>query len=411
MKYGILVHKLKAWKTAFDPDYLDETSELKKYADQVREQKQGIKKPKVVLDALDYIDKEKLGKVYAAGFIRDMASVNPDKSRSHFESLDNDERKSRISKAWRKHAAKFSKLKKTHHRLVFSMSKEFHAKLVEKGINPEIVLQSVMKRSLQNFTDKYHSGDSLGYCYGIHHDTDNLHMHVMVHTRTRDGKQTSFSQQLKGRKDDGRDNKLEFLKKSVDTQWRAWDRKIDDPKQLEALRMKNLESEKIFFAPHYREKKAADPLTPPVTGLKIKRSDLEAKRAEIQNLERQINDLKTQFREERFDKKVTNRLGRAFGYRPGHMEKAFAKVVQEISFSQIRELQKKRSQLHESYLRSWTSYNKDRAYRPINPVIMRKFNYGTKQQATVSRNTAQKPNPITATAPNLNTTGTRKQRG
>ncbi len=66
--------------------------------------------------------------------------------------------------------------------------------LKAKGLSPDAVLQSVMKRSLRNFTDRYHRGDSLGFSYGLHHDTDHLHVHVFVHPRTKYGEPVSFSQ-------------------------------------------------------------------------------------------------------------------------------------------------------------------------------------------------------------------------
>ncbi len=103
MNCPILVHKFKTWHYPFDSDYLDETSELKAHADMIRAKKRG-KRP-VHLNALDYLDKENLGKVYAGGFIRTLASKGPGKTGVHFESLPNEERKRRISSAWHHHAS------------------------------------------------------------------------------------------------------------------------------------------------------------------------------------------------------------------------------------------------------------------------------------------------------------------
>ena len=67
------------------------------------------------------------------------------------------------------------------------MSRELHDKLVEAGINPDRVLQSTMKKMMGKFAERFHPTDSIGYAYGIHHDTDNLHVHVALCPRTARG--------------------------------------------------------------------------------------------------------------------------------------------------------------------------------------------------------------------------------
>ena len=52
---------------------------------------------------------------------------------------------------------------------------------------------------MYRFKENFYPEDRIGYAYGIHHDTDNLHMHVFLLPRTEKGKRVGFSDQLKGR--------------------------------------------------------------------------------------------------------------------------------------------------------------------------------------------------------------------
>ena len=67
------------------------------------------------------------------------------------------------------------------------MSREMHDKLVDAGISPDRVLRSTTKKIMGKFNARFHPADSIGYAYGIHHDTDNLHIHVALCPRTARG--------------------------------------------------------------------------------------------------------------------------------------------------------------------------------------------------------------------------------
>ncbi len=40
---------------------------------------------------------------------------------------------------------------------------------------------------MRKFNDRFHPADAIGYAYGIHHDTDHLHVHVALCPRTQRG--------------------------------------------------------------------------------------------------------------------------------------------------------------------------------------------------------------------------------
>jgi hypothetical protein len=84
------------------------------------------------------------------------------------------------------------------------MSKKQHDALTDREINPDQVLHSTMKKVMRRFNEKFHPNDSIGYAYGIHHDTANLHVHVAICPRTENGSyvgcSTSRSSQSKHKK-------------------------------------------------------------------------------------------------------------------------------------------------------------------------------------------------------------------
>jgi hypothetical protein len=134
----------------------------------------------------DYASKETLGRVHAGGFLHHSVRIIQDGTSTAPSQLSNAERKRRITETWRKHLAKFPSTAKRPviaHRLVFSMSKEQHDALTDAGINPDQVLHSTMKKVMRRFNEKYHPNDSIGYAYGIHHDTAHLHVHVAISGR------------------------------------------------------------------------------------------------------------------------------------------------------------------------------------------------------------------------------------
>jgi hypothetical protein len=391
--HGIIIKVMPYSGIGFDPDYLVEDSELKQHADRVRARKAGIDpKPKATPgDGLDYITKEEIGEMHAAGFIRTMSSKNS-KGFDHFESLSKDERRRRVIKSWRAHSRKFPKTMKDHHRLVFSMSKEFHDALVKKGVNPQTVLHQCMKRSMRNFTDQFHKGDSLGYVYGFHHDTDNLHAHVFVHPRTQKGKFTSFSSQLKGRTADGRMDKLNFLKKSMETQLRFWEKRLEDP-ELRKTMQKHARGHQFTFTPRPRipRNPTVQPGVPQYKDWVETKTRLVKAHQELKSMESEIRSL----RKERANIKMGRNGIRLIGYRPSAMEKAVAKMAQEIALSMIREKQAQRFKLQQTYRREMIKAQSYRFPFSVNPIvhqqIRRKYEHRTSPAGDITNKATINP--------------------
>ena len=254
MKDGMIFPFKKTWRSRLDLDYLDETSGRKIASrsgqSPLKDQADHTTLGKRLKQFADYASKETLGQVHAGGFLHHKIVVNPDGSRSSPSALSNGERKKRICKEWLEHLKQYQSSSRNpviQHRLVFSMSAPFHDKLVSSGLNPDSVLQISLKKVLRNFQERFHPNDSIGYAYGLHHDTDNLHAHVAICPRTANGKYVGVS--MSRTRDSGNKNQMTYLMRSFDRENRRWDKLLANPEKLRQQLGNRLDADTITIAP------------------------------------------------------------------------------------------------------------------------------------------------------------------
>jgi hypothetical protein len=345
---AINVIKMESWTSPVDFRYQDETSQFKMQADRIAAQKRGeiyIPKP---WEGLPYLAKDDLGKIHVRGFLHDQIARNPDGTFGHPSKLTTPDLIKRLGRAWAAHAQKCRATQITHHRLVFSFSKEFHDAMVQAGRNPDVVLQGVVERTMRGFQDKFHPGDSVGYSYGLHHDTDNLHAHVYVHPRTRDGEFVGLSEQLQRFADRGaiarNKNQLKFVRESARRRAAQLLKEISDP--TETNRLKNhFQSDRIFYVPRVshlaRTQRNLQPLTPTDTRL-------ERKRAIVSSFDGQIATKRAAIREAVGGRHVV----RVFRLRQPKWLRRLQAAQAAMLYRELRQLQAKRYQAMAEY---WTA--------------------------------------------------------
>jgi hypothetical protein len=127
------------------------------------------------------------------------------------------------------------------------MSREMHDRLVDAGINPDRVLQSATKKIMGKFNERFHPADSIGYAYGIHHDTDNLHIHVALCPRTARGAYVGCStarNPVSGHKD-----QMGFLRSCFERENKRWEQVLSSPQKLDEKLSRRIDSDKIVFSP------------------------------------------------------------------------------------------------------------------------------------------------------------------
>jgi len=206
---GILIKHTSSCETC-GVDYLDETSHEKSFygskaecldkKNNKREEKQSR-----ILKSLNYLSKEEIGSVNAGGFLRSMLL---EYTHGAPEKEENEKRKSLIEYCSQQHVELHGAYRgAVAHRLVISLDKRIRESLVKHGVDPDKVLIDTTKRILNHIKFQNHKGDQLGYAYGLHHDTDNLHCHVLLLNKTKKGKHVAFSGCLKGVKNSNPRNK------------------------------------------------------------------------------------------------------------------------------------------------------------------------------------------------------------
>ena len=346
MKDGMIFPFKKTWRSRLDLVYLDETSGRKIEArlDQFRHEDRANPNEigKKLRQFADYASKETLGQVHAGGFLHHRILLNRDGSRTSPMALSNTERKKRICEAWMKHLQGFKTSSSNpviQHRLVFTMSTAFHDKLVAAGVNPDIVLQSSLKTVLNRFQQRFHPKDSIGYAYGLHHDTDNLHAHVAICPRTANGAYVGVS--MSRTRESGNKNQMTYLMRSFDRENRKWDKLLADPEKLKQALGQRLDAEKATPFPKISLKQM-EALREEET---LYASRLRHSYQSILKLERGLQERRQAQRVVRVMQRIPRLLGR---HKPAPV-RTFEKVAGAIDKYSIREMQSLLFRMKQTY--------------------------------------------------------------
>jgi hypothetical protein len=284
MKNGMIVTKKTTWTSKVEVDYLDELSPKKQR--QLREKNMSAIGEKL-RQFNEYADKDNLGRVYAGGFFHKAVAQNPDGTFTAPANLPKDEVKRRLLKTWRHHLRKKSAPRGiVQHRFVISMSQPQHDLLVKGGLNPDAFLHERVRLVMKEFREKFHAGDSIGYAYGLHHDTDNLHAHIAVCPRSEYQRYVGLSEQLKQKRAaDGHKNQLAFVKKICEREnnklAKAFSSFGERQRFLEQLQQRRNAGE-FFYA-----STALPPPLPTADGREIY-GELQRERRQLQLLNRQV---------------------------------------------------------------------------------------------------------------------------
>jgi len=351
MKNGIIFAHKSTWRSRLDLEYLDETSRRKISSRETLNVKSEIGRK--LKQFGEYASKETLGQVHAGGFFHDLIRVNADGSSTVPSKLTNDERKRRISESWCHHLRKFptsSQNPVIQHRLVFSMSGELHDKLVASGINPDCVLHSTMKKAMAKFAERFHPDDAVGYAYGLHHDTDNLHVHVALCPRTAKGAYVGCSTSRTN--SSGHQKQMDYLRACFERENKRWAQIMSSPEKLEQNVSKRLDSDRLVFSPRLNHRQ--------LNALHCAQNH-EAQR--LQQLYRSILSLQQAIavRRATFAAERDIRLvGRLMGHRPNKVMRVVSKLDRAIQRRSLRELRdsllKMKRQyraLHQRYSRTY----------------------------------------------------------
>jgi hypothetical protein len=340
MKNGIIFAHKSTWRSRLDLEYLDEMSQRKIAARETLNTKLEIAQK--LKQFADYASKETLGQVHAGGFLHDLIRVNADGTSTAPSKLTNDERKKRISESLCRHLRKFPSSSENpviQHRLVFSMSGELHDKLVASGINPDRILHSTMKKAMAKFAERFHPDDAVGYAYGLHHDTDNLHVHVALCPRTAKGayvgcstSRTNFS---------GHQKQMDYLRVCFERENTRWAQILSSPEKLAQNISQRLDVDRLVFVPRLKPQQ--------VNALRCAQN-CEAQ--QLQHLYRNILSLQQAIAERRAKLSTEHDIrfiGRLVGHRPGKVARLISKIDQVARRRSLRDLQQSLFKMKRQY--------------------------------------------------------------
>ena len=245
--------------------------------------------------------------------------------------------------SWHKHLAKFSSTAKRRvitHRLVFSMSKEQHDALSDAGINPDQVLHSTMKKVMRRFNEKFHSNDSIGYAYGLHHDTANLHVHLAICPRTENGSYVGCSTSRSSRSK--HKNQMDCIRSWFERENSRWEKTLSCPQKLEETLSKRLDADKLVFSPKLDH---------------LQRNALQSAQNSdsfrLQQLHQSIRNLEASLVEKRRALEAQHGarfVSRLFGHRQSRATHIVAKIGRAVERRSLRELQSLLFKLKRQYI-------------------------------------------------------------
>jgi hypothetical protein len=343
---AVNVIKMNSWTTPVDFRYQDETSEFKIGCDRAAAQKKGEVYTPKPWEGLPYLVKDDLGKVHVRGFLHNEIAQNSDGTFCHPGTLSTPELLQRLSKSWKAHTRKHRDTQISHQRLVFSMSKEFHDAIAQAGRNPDLVLRGTVERAMRAFQEKFHPGDSVGYSYGLHHDTDNLHAHVFIHPRTRDGNFVGMSgkpRRLRGLESRHKDQ-LGFVHETVRRRVTQVLKELSDPKAAAHLKS-NFHSDRIYYVPRLSHTARTRNDLRPLTSID---AQIEQKRAAVVSLDRKLAATRAAISDATNGKHITG----IFHARQPKWLRLLQRAQTAMLFRELRQLQARRYHAVSDY---WTS--------------------------------------------------------
>jgi hypothetical protein len=365
MKDGMIFPFKTTWRSRLDLEYLDETSGRKIEARKGQSHSEDEADPAAVGKKLkqfaDYASKETLGQVHAGGFLHHRIILNPDGSQTSPFAMSNELRKKRICEAWMDHLQKFKSSASNpviQHRLIFTMSTAFHDKLVDAGINPDIVLRSSLKAVLNRFQQRFHPKDAIGYAYGLHHDTDNLHAHIAICPRTANGAYVGVS--MSRSRESGNKNQMTFLMRTFERENRRWDKLLADPEKLKETLGRRLNADKISSHPKINPKQ-----------MEALNHDQSLYATRLRHTYQSIQELEAALHKKRqahSTVRILRRLPRLLGRRKPMPIRTIEKITGAVDKYSIREM---RSAL----------YRMKQTYREDHQIYCQNFGFPTNNQA------------------------------
>ena len=354
MKNGQIFARKSTARGRLDLEYLDETSNRKVSLRQRADIEQQIGRK--LKNFTDYASKESLGQVHAGGFLHHGIRRNPDGSSTAPAQLSNDERKRRITESWQHHLDKFPSEAKSPviaHRLIFSMSSEQHDALVAAGINPDRVLHSSLKKVMRKFAEKFHPDDSIGFAYGLHHDTAHLHAHLALCPRTSKGRYVGCSTSLASHSRHKR--QMDLIKSWFEQENQRWEKILQSPEKTAQLIQHRIDSDRVMIAPR---------LTP--ANLEALRNAQTADAIRLQQSYQSIRNLEAAIVAKRrvlAAERNANFVSRLLGRRKPKLTHTVEKLAAAVDRRSLREMQNLLFRIKRDYRAAYKRYSQTHGFK------------------------------------------------
>jgi hypothetical protein len=134
------------------------------------------------------------GQLTAGGFLKDRLVLSGLPRRTGRNALEKSRWIDSVSREWTKALSRYRSYSEkgvlSRNNFALSLAGDISRRLTLANVSAPLFLEKVLERSFARYLEEqgYDADDSLGYVYGFHMDTNNLHIQMSVFPRTRKGK-------------------------------------------------------------------------------------------------------------------------------------------------------------------------------------------------------------------------------
>jgi len=216
--------KQDQWTTAtksfkqYISNYINEIAKAAQNKENQREKGQeGVTPPKEKTGALkswNYLPLQE-GVLWKGGFL------GSDQSPPYYQTHKQAGWVKALTKEWMLKCQSSPKRRNNGIRVVFSLSDQSLAELTKSGDSPDIAVPRILRRTLELYAaDNGWKLSDLGWVSGIHHDTDQFHIHTVLFPTTRQGQPLRLSNRSGPELKDHLDQFVAFANIAAEEYWR-----------------------------------------------------------------------------------------------------------------------------------------------------------------------------------------------
>ena len=183
---------------------------------------------------------------------------------------------------------------------------------------------------MRRFAEKFHPGDSIGYAYGLHHDTAHLHAHLAIVSAHRQ-RAVTWDAARRASATGKHKQQMDLIQSWFERENQRWEKILQSPEETEHAISHRIDSDKIAFAPRLN-----------AAHLEALRNAQTAEAIRLQQSYRSIRNLESAIAAKRqflAAKRNVDFVSRLMGRRKPRLTRTVEKLAAAVDRRSLREMQ------------------------------------------------------------------------